>query len=30
MNPFPIPAPAFDGRSRTVGVEAVFAWLRLG
>jgi uncharacterized membrane protein len=30
MRPFPIPAPAFDGRSRVVGVEAVFAWLRLG
>jgi uncharacterized membrane protein len=30
MLPFPIPAPAFDGRSRAVGVEAVFAWLRLG
>jgi uncharacterized membrane protein len=30
MRPFPIPAPAFDGRSRAVGVEAVFAWLRLG
>jgi uncharacterized membrane protein len=30
MSTFPIPAPAFDGRSRTVGVDAVFAWLRLG
>ena len=30
MLPFPIPAPAFGGRSRAVGVEAVFAWLRLG
>ncbi|MDR1710191.1 MAG: hypothetical protein LBS70_10810 [Candidatus Accumulibacter sp.] len=30
MSSFPIPAPAFDGRSRAVGVEAVFAWLRLG
>jgi uncharacterized membrane protein len=29
MSPFPIPAPAFDGRSRTVGAGAVFAWLRL-
>jgi uncharacterized membrane protein len=29
MSPFPIPAPAFDGRSRTVGADAVFAWLRL-
>jgi uncharacterized membrane protein len=30
MRSFPIPAPAFGGRSRAVGVEAVFAWLRLG
>ena len=30
MLPFPIPAPAFGGRSRVVGVEAVSAWLRLG
>ena len=30
MSAFPIPAPAFDGRSRAVGVNAVFAWLRLG
>jgi len=30
MTSFPIPAPAFDGRSRTVDVEAVFAWLRFG
>jgi uncharacterized membrane protein len=30
MSSFPIPAPAFDGRSRAVGVDAVFAWLRLG
>jgi uncharacterized membrane protein len=30
MRSFPIPAPAFDGRSRVVGIEAVFAWLRLG
>ena len=29
-NPFPIPAPPFDGRSRAVGVGAVFVWLRLG
>jgi uncharacterized membrane protein len=29
MSSFPIPAPAFDGRSRAVGVGAVFAWLRL-
>jgi uncharacterized membrane protein len=29
-NPFPISAPPFDGRSRAVGVGAVFAWLRLG
>jgi uncharacterized membrane protein len=30
MTSFPIPAPAFDGRSRAVGIAAVFAWLRLG
>jgi uncharacterized membrane protein len=30
MDFFPIPAPAFDGRSHTVGLDAVFAWLRLG
>jgi uncharacterized membrane protein len=30
MSPFPIPAPAFGGRSRAVGVGAVFAWLRFG
>lgn len=30
MAPFPIPAPAFDGRSRTVESSAVFEWLRLG
>ncbi len=30
MSHFPIPAPAFDGRSRAVGIDAVFAWLRLG
>ena len=30
MSPFPIPAPAFGGRSRAVGVDAVFAWLRIG
>jgi uncharacterized membrane protein len=29
MRSFPIPAPAFDGRSRAVGIDAVFAWLRL-
>jgi uncharacterized membrane protein len=29
MRSFPIPAPAFDGRCRTVGIDAVFAWLRL-
>jgi len=30
MDPFPIPAPAFDGRSRDVGAGAAFEWLRLG
>ena len=30
MEPFPIPAPAFNGRSRTVGVGAAFEWLQLG
>jgi uncharacterized membrane protein len=30
MIPFPIPAPAFDGRSRAVGVDAAFVWLRFG
>ena len=30
MTPFPIPAPAFDGRSRAVGVDAAFQWLQLG
>ena len=30
MANFPIPAPAFDGRSRTVGVGAALDWLRLG
>lgn len=30
MTPFPIPAPAFDGRSRMVGAGAAFDWLRLG
>ncbi|MDR2788071.1 MAG: hypothetical protein LBD06_06895 [Candidatus Accumulibacter sp.] len=30
MSHFPIPAPAFDGRSRAVEIGAVFAWLRLG
>jgi uncharacterized membrane protein len=30
MSSFPIPAPAFDGRSRAVGVDTVFAWLRFG
>ncbi len=30
MDPFPIPAPAFDGRSRNVGAGAAFEWLRLG
>ncbi|MDR0379566.1 MAG: hypothetical protein LBI62_06445 [Candidatus Accumulibacter sp.] len=30
MDFFPIPAPAFEGRSHTVGLDAVFAWLRLG
>jgi hypothetical protein len=30
MDSFPIPAPAFDGRSHTVSLGAVFAWLRLG
>lgn len=30
MDPFPIPAPAFDGRSRAVGVGAALDWLRLG
>jgi uncharacterized membrane protein len=29
MRSFPIPAPAFDGRCRAVGIDAVFAWLRL-
>ncbi|MDR2614939.1 MAG: hypothetical protein LBC91_06425 [Candidatus Accumulibacter sp.] len=29
MSSFPIPAPAFDGRSRAVEAGAVFAWLRL-
>ena len=30
MAHFPIPAPAFDGRSRTVGAGAALDWLRLG
>ena len=30
MAHFPIPAPAFDGRSRTVGAGAALEWLRLG
>lgn len=30
MSPFPIPAPAFDGRSRMVSAGAAFEWLRLG
>ena len=30
MSRFPIPAPAFDGRSRTVDIGAAFEWLRLG
>lgn len=30
MTPFPIPAPAFDGRSRSVDAGAAFEWLRLG
>lgn len=30
MTPFPFPAPAFDGRSRTVDAGAAFEWLRLG
>lgn len=30
MSPFPIPAPDFDGRSRSVGAGAAFEWLRLG
>ena len=30
MDNFPIPAPAFEGRSRQVNAGAVFAWLRMG
>ena len=30
MTRFPIPAPAFDGRSHSVGANAPFEWLRLG
>ena len=30
MDSFPIPAPAFNGHSRTVSVSAAFEWLRLG
>ena len=30
MAHFPITAPAFDGRSRTVGAGAALDWLRLG
>ena len=30
MGHFPIPAPAFNGRSRAIGVGAAFEWLRLG
>ncbi|MDR2112145.1 MAG: hypothetical protein LBQ62_03440 [Candidatus Accumulibacter sp.] len=30
MSPFPIPAPGRDGRSRAVGADAVFIWLRFG
>lgn len=30
MTRFPIPAPAYDGRSRSVEIGAVFAWLRFG
>ena len=30
MAHFPIPAPAFDGRSRAVDASAVFDWLKQG
>lgn len=30
MKSFPIPAPAFDGNSRALGVNSVFTWLRFG
>ena len=30
MEPFPIPAPAFNGNSRVVGAGSVFEWLKQG